>query len=77
MRFKLTQVDADTRKYHLDGHCGFKRDALEPPVRDANEFAETHRDAEPPPVVLIRNERLPTRTAFGSIRFFDEVGGSF
>jgi len=65
MRFKLTQTDGDTRKYHLEGYDGFKRDVLEfSSLKEANQFAETYHDAEPPPVVLIRNDRVADAHGF-------------
>lgn len=59
LRFKLTQVDGDARRYHLEGNDGFEDIALElPSLEDAKHFAETYSSNEPTPLMLIRNDRV-------------------
>lgn len=59
LRFKLTQIDGDAKRYHLEGNDGFEKTVLEfTGLEDAKLFAETYSSDEPMPLMLIRNDRI-------------------
>ncbi|KQV32576.1 hypothetical protein ASC97_03130 [Rhizobium sp. Root1203] len=65
MKFKLTQIEGDAKKYHLGGYDGYERTALElPSSEDAKHFAETYSAVEPPPFILIRNDMISDAHGF-------------
>ncbi|OCJ05238.1 hypothetical protein A6U87_14615 [Rhizobium sp. AC44/96] len=65
MKFKLTQIGDDARKYHLQGPDGYEGVALQlPSLDDAKHFAETYRSDEPAPFILVPNSRMSDTNSF-------------
>lgn len=65
VRFKLTRIEGDAGKYHLEGSDGFEQTALElPSLEDAKHFAETYSSVELAPLILIRNDMMSDTNSF-------------
>ena len=59
MRFELTRLESDAKRYRLEGNDGFESAVLElPNLEDAKHFAENYRSDQPMPLLLIPNDNL-------------------
>jgi hypothetical protein len=65
MKFGLSQISDEAKRYHLVGDDGDKQVALELPALDsARQFGETYTSVDPAPAILIRNDLISDTHSF-------------
>lgn len=62
MRFKLTRIEGDRFDLEYDG--SEQAALILPSLRDARQFAETYGSFEPPPFILIPNDKISDTHSF-------------
>lgn len=66
MKFGLSQISDEAKRYHLAGDDGDEQVALELPDLDSTrQFAETYTSVDPAPAILIRNDLISDTHSFG------------